>query len=42
MGDSKIVNPYVKLAIVLVIYLALGWKIILTALRNIKNGDVFD
>ncbi len=35
-------NPYVKLAIVLVIYLALGWKIILTALRNIKNGDFFD
>ena len=35
-------NPYVKLAIVLIIYLALGWKIILTALRNIKNGDFFD
>ena len=31
-----------KLAIVLVIYLALGWKIILTALRNILHGDVFD
>ena len=35
-------NDYVKLAIVLVIYLALGWKIIFTALRNIAHGDVFD
>ncbi len=32
----------VKLAIIIVIYLALGWKIILTAVRNIFHGDVFD
>ena len=31
-----------KLAIIIVIYLALGWKIILTAVRNIFHGDVFD
>ena len=31
-----------KLAIVIVIYLALGWRIIFTALRNIAHGDVFD
>ena len=35
-------NPYVKLGIVLVIYLALGWKVLLTAGRNILHGDVFD
>ena len=35
-------DPRLKLAIVLVIYLALGWKIILTALRNISHGEVFD
>ena len=35
-------NEYVKLAIILVIYLALGWKIILTAFRNIVHGEVFD
>ena len=35
-------NPYVKLGIVLVIYLVLGWKVLLTAGRNILHGDVFD
>ena len=35
-------NPYVKLGIVLVIYLALGWKVLLNAGRNILHGDVFD
>ena len=35
-------NEYVKLAIILVIYLVLGWKIILTAFRNILHGEVFD
>ena len=35
-------NPYLKLAIVLVIYLVLGWKIILTAVKNIFRGEIFD
>jgi Cd2+/Zn2+-exporting ATPase len=35
-------NPYLKLAIVIVIYLALGWKVLLTAVKNILKGDVFD
>ncbi|MBQ2312302.1 MAG: cadmium-translocating P-type ATPase [Firmicutes bacterium] len=35
-------NPYLKLAIVIVIYLALGWKVLLTAGRNIIHGEIFD
>ena len=35
-------NPYLKLAIVIVIYLALGWKVLLTAVKNILKGDFFD
>ena len=35
-------NPHLKLAIVLVIYLVLGWKIILTAVKNIFRGEIFD
>ena len=35
-------NPYLKLAIVLIIYLALGYKVLWTAIRNIAHGDFFD
>ena len=35
-------NPYLKLAIALVIYVAVGHKILRKAFRNIKNGQVFD
>ena len=35
-------NPYLKLAIVIVIYLALGWKVLLTAGKNILRGEIFD
>ncbi|MBR3748497.1 MAG: cadmium-translocating P-type ATPase, partial [Firmicutes bacterium] len=35
-------NPYLKLAIALVIYVAVGYKILRKAFRNIKNGQVFD
>ena len=35
-------NPYLKLAIAIVIYLALGWKVLLTAGRNIIHGEIFD
>ncbi len=35
-------DPRLKLAIVIVIYLALGWKIILTAVKNIFRGEIFD
>ena len=35
-------NPYLKLAIALVIYVAVGHKILRKAFRNIKNGQIFD
>ena len=35
-------DPRLKLAIVLVLYLALGWKILFTAGRNIIHGEIFD
>lgn len=35
-------NPYLKLAIALVVYVAVGHKILRKAFRNIKNGQVFD
>ena len=35
-------NPYLKLAIALAIYVAVGHKILRKAFRNIKNGQVFD
>ncbi|MBQ1418095.1 MAG: cadmium-translocating P-type ATPase [Firmicutes bacterium] len=35
-------NPYLKLAIALVIYVAVGHKILRKAFHNIKNGQVFD
>ncbi|MBR4143694.1 MAG: cadmium-translocating P-type ATPase [Firmicutes bacterium] len=35
-------NPYLKLAIALAIYVAVGHKILRKAFRNIKNGQIFD
>ncbi len=35
-------DPRLKLAIVIVIYLALGWKVLLTAGKNIIRGEIFD
>ena len=35
-------NPYLKVAIALVIYVAVGHKILRKAFRNIKNGQIFD
>ncbi|MBP5749752.1 MAG: cadmium-translocating P-type ATPase [Firmicutes bacterium] len=35
-------NKYLVLAIVLVIYVAVGYKILRKAFRNIKNGQIFD
>ena len=35
-------NKYLELAIVLVIYVAVGHKILRKAFRNIKNGQIFD
>ncbi len=35
-------DPRLKLAIIIVIYLALGWKVLLTAGKNIIRGEIFD
>ncbi|MBR3033810.1 MAG: cadmium-translocating P-type ATPase [Firmicutes bacterium] len=35
-------NPYLKVAIALAIYVAVGHKILRKAFRNIKNGQIFD
>ena len=35
-------NPYLKLAIALAIYVAVGHRILRKAFRNIKNGQIFD
>ncbi len=35
-------NKYLELAIVLVIYIAVGHRILKKAFRNIRNGEVFD